>query len=170
MSRDPRVNPQVGDVTENLNGTRFEIYMVHKGEVHYNIMEGHLPGAESDSMPLEEWRDAARGDKVIRAVGEANTTIASEGWIRYWICDKSGAGHGKWKYLYMPGYTDPSDVKESVLAEHENWAIFADSYSMEVEVNVEPPMEEVFIAIEHYETLAKDYANIAANLRKTVGL
>lgn len=89
-----------------------------------------------------------------------------KGWIRYWICDKSGIGHGKWTYLYMPGWTDKSDIKENIIHTHESWAQWADSYSMEIELEVDPPDEEVDIAIDHYETLARDYGNIAAGLRK----
>lgn len=92
------------------------------------------------------------------------------GWVRYWICDASGGGRNKWIYLHMPGYTDKESVRDAIIEVYESWAQFAMRYSLEIEMDVEPPIEEVRIAIDRYETLANAYGNIASELRASIGL
>ena len=67
------------------------------------------------------------------------------GWIRYRICDKSGGGWKKDKWLYEPWLCEeePDDVREHVIHTRESWATFADSYSFESEVNATPPVEVI---------------------------
>jgi hypothetical protein len=67
------------------------------------------------------------------------------GWIRYRICDKSGGGWKKDKWIYEPWLCDeePEDVREHIVYNLESWAVYADSYSFESEVNATPPVEVV---------------------------
>lgn len=62
---------------------------------------------------------------------------------RYWICDRSGHGHGKWKYFMGDFGGDDAEASEFILQSREWWANHAESYSMEVETNVTPPVEVI---------------------------
>jgi hypothetical protein len=70
------------------------------------------------------------------------------GWIRYRICDKSGGGWNRDKWFYEPwlceeGEECPEEVRDHVIHTRENWAIYAESYSFESEVNATPPTEVI---------------------------
>lgn len=65
------------------------------------------------------------------------------GWIRYWICDRSGIGHSKWKYIYEPsGFDSENEAEQYIIEKFESWAKFAESYSFHVELNTSPPVTE----------------------------
>lgn len=68
------------------------------------------------------------------------------GWIRYRICDKSGGGWKKDKWAYEPWLCEDEEldeVREHIIHTRESWAIHADRYSFEAEVNAKPPIDVV---------------------------
>ena len=67
------------------------------------------------------------------------------GWIRYRICDKSGGGWNRDKWVYEPWLCEecPDGVREEIIRTRESWALFAERYSFESEVNATPPTEVV---------------------------
>jgi hypothetical protein len=163
---DPRIDPRVGDITKNQYGQTFKITGVNNGGfVRYEMREEGTGRVEIDALHLDEWKEASRYDTIVHAEEGEKT-----GWVRYWICDKSGSGKDKWEYLYIPGCEDFASCKDYIIECRESWAMHADSFTMEIEINVVPPKEEVHIAIEHFETLAKDYSNIANKLKASIGM
>lgn len=62
---------------------------------------------------------------------------------RYWICDKSGIGRGQWRYFVGEYSGDKEYARDVILDFYEGWAIWADSYSLEIELDVVPPKEFV---------------------------
>lgn len=62
------------------------------------------------------------------------------GWISYYISSK-GSRSGP-RYLYLP-WSGIEDIKEHILYRHEEWALWAEWYKIEVEVSVQPPLDEI---------------------------
>lgn len=84
------------------------------------------------------------------------------GWIAYTICDKSGIGSKTPNYLHLPWAeaSNIGEIREHILHEHENWAVFSDSYSMNIELeNVIPPRSEVLKYMHELEQKQKDIDN-----------
>jgi hypothetical protein len=84
---------------------------------------------------------------------------------RYWICDKSGIGHGKWRYFSGDFEGDRSYAKSWIIETEESWAIYADSYSMDIELDVVPPKAFVEAELQNFEERAEQNARNAEELR-----
>ena len=65
------------------------------------------------------------------------------GWICYHICDKSGSGWNKDKWIYEPWLCEEGEdeIREHIVNTRESWAVFAERYSFEVFVGQTPPRE-----------------------------
>lgn len=71
-----------------------------------------------------------------------------EGWLKYFIWDSSGSGKHSPHYLYVGnmfnGMSDrvlDDELRDYILNYHEQWAMYAESYSFSYEMNVTPPYE-----------------------------
>lgn len=69
---------------------------------------------------------------------------------RYWICDKSGSGREKWHYFIGDYNGDYEYARDFILYREEEWALHADSYSLEIELDVEAPQEFIKEKIVEY--------------------
>ena len=91
------------------------------------------------------------------------------GWVKYWICDKSGNGREQWRYLYLGEWandeTSKDEVRSYIIDRWESWANYAERCSFGLEVtNVIPTAEELGIALDHFRTRERDYSKIVALL------
>lgn len=60
---------------------------------------------------------------------------------RYTICDSSGIGHDKWRY-FMGDFGDDVPYARDYIRENlESWTLYGCSYSLNVELDVEAPLE-----------------------------
>ena len=89
---------------------------------------------------------------------------------RYWITDRSGIGHGKWKYFVGDFENDKSYAKEHILETLETWAQWPESYSLEIELDVEPSKEFLETELKVYEDLQAYYNKAAAEIRQRLFL
>lgn len=60
--RDPRIDPMPGDVTKYPHGNTYTIQKIADGYVYFTSEEG------DDRVGLDEWRELAVSDTVIKAV------------------------------------------------------------------------------------------------------
>lgn len=60
---------------------------------------------------------------------------------RYTCCDKSGIGYDKWEYFLGDFEGDLGYAREHIREVYESWTMYADSYSMRIELDVEPTIE-----------------------------
>lgn len=88
------------------------------------------------------------------------------GWMRYWICDKSGHGRDKWIYVYEPWVDDEDEAKHYILEKYEDWARFAEYYGFGVELQVIPPVDSVEKEIAKYEHNLESAYEVIKALRK----
>lgn len=92
------------------------------------------------------------------------------GWIRYRICDRSGGGWNNDRWLYEPWLCEdcPDGVREHVVQTCESWAIYAESYSFEAEVNATPPIEVIAKEISRRENKIKAIRESIASLEASI--
>lgn len=101
------------------------------------------------------------------------------GWIRYRICDSSGIGWDRHKWLFSPGLdqNEPQTIEDLIIHNYEDWARWAQSYSFEFDVGLLPPLEKIEEKIEskkrqlgriyeELETLQKHAAQVMADGQK----
>lgn len=82
---------------------------------------------------------------VNRPVNEDGTEAT--GWFCYYICDKSGMHFNKPNWVNYGSHllldTDKGSLEEYILHYLETWALDADRYSLDIFINVTPPIEVV---------------------------
>lgn len=107
------------------------------------------------------------------------TEITFTGWIRYRICDGSGIGWNRYKWLFSPGLdqAEPQIIEDLIIHNFEDWARLTQSYSFEFDVGLLPPFEKIKEEIEskkrqlgriykELETLQKHAAQVMADGQK----
>ena len=76
---------------------------------------------------------------------------------RYWICDSSGIGHSKWRYFVGDFGDDLGYAREHILETFETWANHGCSYSIGIELDVQPDIEYVEKQLVKFNELASHY-------------
>lgn len=64
--RNPRTDPRLGDVLEHENGNRYFVVSNDGRFVRYYQVSGYHPNNGIDDLRIEDWKVAAKNDKVIR--------------------------------------------------------------------------------------------------------
>ena len=79
---------------------------------------------------------------------------------RYTICDSSGLGWDTWRYFTGDFQDDQAEAREYIIQYLETWAIYAESYSLKIELDVVAPsdylkkkMEDLIEEVEYKNSL-----------------
>lgn len=87
---------------------------------------------------------------------------------RYWICDRSGSGRGKWLYFIGDFGDDKGYAREWVIERYETWAHHAESYIIDIELDVKPPKEFLEKKLKEHEDSLSYYNEATRSLKNLI--
>lgn len=73
----------------------------------------------------------------------ADEETNKSGWVAYYAWGRGGGGIHTPHYVYMPGWTDISDIRDSIVYSHESWMHDAEYAGIAIHRGVTPPFSVI---------------------------